>query len=619
MAPPLWVAVLLLVVPVGALAPAEALNARGRIGEVRQTLSNILESIKDQAKDADALAKQRHAWCKKTREARQASEVATAKSLAQHRADLAQTKVAAVRVAGEVRQLQANISLLEAAADAEANRTRAVLEANRSLALKAQVDPTVGEVLKVQASISLLEANMAKAGHARALLPVDGPHGPSTHAAPAQSRKLAVLRVRLEGALQTLTELRQSHGELRRRIVDTVDAADAWSAYDAGLEAACTKGFTRMGKREGIRRSGLFAVEQAFQALVEQDVSVDQVNLMQEKENRRQLGRLRRRMHADGPFTKELERDESALSVVAEIPARPDKSASKVSEQVSRIRSLLAQLRKKEGTDGTQQKRWCKHERAQGEQALKVAQMVEARVAATVKAHTDAQRWLEQDLTLLAGDAAGLQDALEHVKSDVDHEQMLSMTDQKDNTLASKIINEASQILKALQQAEPKPSAVGKGEAAAAAVLDRAHASLLALVDTANADRLEAEDAAKDVQAKATTAGEVLTRARTDVELALDSHKLQLARLMPELGRLVVEAKDAASYLKELENACRPDQYSKVEKQGIDTQISALQDVQLFLSGRQLPTETTPGPAHALTPMEKAAAEMAAMGAENGS
>merc|ERR550514_178707 len=114
-----------------AMAAAVMGNNQGHeeasVTQVRETLQNLLRSVEDEGRDSEAIFKKRGSWCAAVTQARQSAAALDDTDLMQLKADLQEQEAAVEEAAGTVRQIQADITLVQQTL----NRTTEMLGARR--------------------------------------------------------------------------------------------------------------------------------------------------------------------------------------------------------------------------------------------------------------------------------------------------------------------------------------------------------------------------------------------------------------------------------------------------------------------------------------------------------
>jgi len=273
-----------------------------------------------------------------------------------------------------------------------------------------------------------------------------------------------------------------------------------------------------------------------------------------------------------------------------------------------RIKTLLTALK----TTGTvsDQLVWCRQQQENSQLALKFAQDSVAQLRSEIDAHTASEGDLNEDLDRVHATAAALTEVSEKDLEFAKKERALIQSSRKDQQLATKILEQATTILKDIGIANATQAIGG---------LESAQKMLAAQIKAASGFEKEAAAKAATVANKVAEFEKTQDDEQHNLEFAIDDHAEQ--KLKGEENRRLYEAdvQEASTYVQKLSDSCRLDASVQASKQR-SAQVHALEDADKALDGKLTEAKSTilnslrgvePRlPAKNLTPMQRAAAEM---------
>jgi len=259
--------------------------------------------------------------------------------------------------------------------------------------------------------------------------------------------------------------------------------------------------------------------------------------------------------------------------------------------------------------------------------ALKFAQDSVSRINSELESHSDSEAELGEELTKLKAVATAVAASAKNVLEQASKEQALIQSSRKDQQLATKIIEQATTIIKDLGQSN------GLADSSAITAIDLADSAkvLGALASAKNmlvAQTKAAEGFDKEASTKAKRVGQaalILTQTQEseqhNLELAKDDHSSQRLRAVEDKRLYDTDVQDAMSYSQKIEDSCKADANTWSNQQRA-AQEHALEDADKALEGKLVELKSIgPGlrgsdasqakpPAADLTPMQRAAMEM---------
>mmetsp|Transcript_123573 Transcript_123573/g.218921 ORF Transcript_123573/g.218921 Transcript_123573/m.218921 type:complete len:662 (+) Transcript_123573:71-2056(+) len=620
-------------------AQSDAANADSSITQIRDTLQNLLRSVEDAGREAEGLYTKRQHWCTSALHSFEASSSATDSALVQLREDLTEHEAAVEEAVGTVRQVRADIALVQHTI----NQTQELLQARQhaetsevekgQIALKElQSRGAEGNTAEMRTKLLQTRSKMknqfeADAGLLRALVA-------------NKQQGLASLNGQLEVALPALAQLQAKVAEARERIQDRTDTVSASRDFSTALRHACSAGSQRADTQAAARVSEAASVEAALQALeglsdevqgqmrapVATSAVVGQedgeVNFLQvgqgeavTTEDLVDLFSGGRDQTADTAFAND---DLIQHAKVTDAPAatQPPRVA------LAPLKNLLAQLKSSVSAD-SQHEAWCTQEREQNEFTLKVAQDAVAQLASEVEAHADSEAELTEDLGRINTSMVALVSINTQILKSESQEQAFLRGQVKDQQLATKILAQASTIVGELgvspgSQANPHHL---KQQRKIVVALNEAAAAFRTQLQSASSFAKELTATTKEITQKATVAADVLSREKRGAEMTRDEHTSQRLKTIADKEAGDEEVKEAMQYLQTLAQSCKSDAFAGVGQE-TKAQIHALEDAKTVLEGRSLSASNgearglrggalkKPIRKRPLTPMERAAAEM---------
>jgi uncharacterized phage infection (PIP) family protein YhgE len=274
-----------------------------------------------------------------------------------------------------------------------------------------------------------------------------------------------------------------------------------------------------------------------------------------------------------------------------------------------RIATLLAQL-KSGSIEESDKTDWCSKQRDDSTLALKSAKDEVAQLSSELDAHVASEAELSEELQRLQDLAGTLTATSNEIMDFAKKEQSQLQSATKDQKLATKILEQATTILKDLGAANATQAVAG---------LQAAQKMLGAQIKATLRFEQEAIAKARNIAQKAGDYAKVQASEEHNLEFARDDHAAQRSRGVSTKRMYESSVNEATSYLQKLEESCKTDAEAEAAQQR-SVQVRALEDADNALDGklvtRKAPVsklrgvDTQPKSSEHMTPMQRAAAEM---------
>jgi len=572
---------------IGAAAAAgvhsDGANAQSSITQIRDTLRNLLRSIEDNGRDAEALFGKRQLWCDSNIHDFQADSQTSLSSLQDMQAQLTEAEAEVEEAQGTVQQVKVDIEM-------------------------------------VQHTIKQTD-DMAKERSA------EGDHKADSLLQSLKQNKqlsLSSLQGELEVAVPVLSQLQANVAETKQRISYRTESLGVSKDFVSVLKDTCqgsadradTQAAARVGESNSIHVA-LQALDQASQSKSASDdkdedlesqaaqaLSFVQVTDRSQEMTTDDLSDLfaaDQEAHRSSPVLLQSTHEQAASASATSSSLRP------------RIQTLLTQLKDVDSTSsGLDQTAWCSQQRENSAMALKFAQDSVSQISSELEAHTDSEAELGDELTKLQSAAAAVTASAKNVFQQASKEQALIQSSRKDQQLATKILDQAMTIMKELAM-DNSVKIVG--------ALDSAKKMLLAQIKAADGFQKESSGKAKAVGEAALVLTRTQESEQHNLEFAKDDHSSQRLGGVENKRLYEADVHEATAYSQKLEDSCSADADDEAKQQR-SAQMHALEDADKALDGKLVEAKNTaPGlrgfdPSHPkpmtadMTPMQRAAMEM---------
>jgi chromosome segregation ATPase len=549
---------------------AEATTAQSSISQIRDTLHNLLRSIEDNGRDADALFGKRQQWCESGLHSFETEQQAKSASLEDMQARLTESEAEVEEAEGTVQQVQVDIEMVQ-------HTIRQTQDMFRDSAGSRKGDADL---------IASLADN--------------------------KQMSLASLQGELEIAEPVLAQLQAGVAETKQRISYRTDSVSAAGDFLGALKAACQSSSDRADSQAAARVGESNALHAALQVL--DTYSHSQPSSDDKDQSFTPLSFVQTQEVTTDDLSDIFAAAQEAKPVHKAPPARRHSRAEHGSAKVTalrpRIQTLLTQL--KGQVDNSEQASWCAKQRENSEMALKFAQDSVAQISSELDAHADLEAELADDLTKLKASNAQVTAAAKNVFSQATKERTLIQSTRKDQQLAIKILEQATTIMKELNM---------DGSKKVVDSLESAKGLLANQIASSSAAGEETKNLASGLGDKALALTRAQESEQHDIEYARDDHASQ--RLRSEENKRLYEAdvQEASSYAQKLDVNCKFDAEEEAKQQRV-AQVHALEDASKALQGKLLAAKSASNSLRGvdanhpntapqnLTPMQRAAMEM---------
>jgi len=569
MAPFLSTVALLLGVAAAASVQSDGKSVKqSSVKQIRDTLKNLLRSIEDNGRDAEALFGKRQLWCDNTIQAVEADNQVSSASLLDMQAQLTETEAEVEEAEGTVQQVKVDIEMVQHT---------------------------------IQQTADMLKERTEKKGDASVL------------SALVENKQLSLksLQGELEVAVPVLAQLQANVAESKQRISYRTETAATTTDYISALKESCQGSSNSADAQGAARVSESNSLHVALQELDEASKAASNDDDAQASQALSfvQVADRNQEVTTDDLsdlFASDQDAHRGNSVEVAAVPRRVARSAP--APLRPRIAALISQLRS-DGSSASDQTAWCAKQREDSAMALKFAQDSVAQISSELEAHTAAEAELGEDLTHLQASAATVTAAAKNVLKQASKEQALIQSSLKDQQLATKIIDQATTILREMGMTNSTKKVVK--------ALDTTKSMLVAQIKAdAHFDR-EASSKAKAVAEKALDLTKDQESEQHNLEFARDDHASVRLRDVENKRLYLADVEEATDYVKKLGESCSADGIINAKKQR-DAQVHALEDADKALDGKLIVEATNPqsslrGPKPSdknLTPMQRAAMEM---------
>jgi len=283
--------------------------------------------------------------------------------------------------------------------------------------------------------------------------------------------------------------------------------------------------------------------------------------------------------------------------------------AKKIATDKPRIQMLLTEL--KAVGSAVDQTAFCSKQRESSTMAMKFAQDSVNQINAEVAAHVDAEAELSDALVKLQSAASAVTESAKNVQEQAKKEESLIQSSQKDQELATRILDQAVTILREVGMSNTTK---------AVSSLISAQKMLVTQVQSAEGLQRESSATAKAINEQALALTQTQQSEQHNLEFARDDHASQRLQAAENKRLYEADAQEATVYAQKLEESCKANMDSQAAQQR-SVQVHALEDADNALAGKLVEAKKTLRGADAsqskpttdlqnMTPMQRAAAEM---------
>jgi uncharacterized membrane-anchored protein YhcB (DUF1043 family) len=551
----------------------DSTSAKTSVDQIRDTLRNLLRSIDDAGAESESLFKKRQAWCDGMIGKFEAANQVSSANLADMKSQLTEHEAEEEEAAGAVQQIKVDIEMVEHTI----KQTEGVFAEGDSLTQSSG-----------GADVNLLQSLV-------------------------DNKKLSLLSLQgqLEVSIPVLAQLQASVAEMKQRISYRTDSMATAKEFISALKDGCQSGADRADAQAAAQMGEVNNIHATLQALDSMEVKHDEPHDGQVSP----LSFVQTQEVTMDDLTDLFNERPSAPAAPAPVVKRapPSRKHSHHSQTASslkpRIATMLSQL-KAAGIAASDKANWCSKQREDSALALKCAKDEVAQLGSELEAHVASEAELAEELKRSQDLTATLTATSNSVLDFAKKEQSLFQSTAKDQKLATKILEQATTILKEIDVANTTQAIAG---------LQAAQRVLDAQVKAATGFEEEASAKARNVAQKA---GEFLkTQANEEhnLEFSRDDHAAQRSRGVNAKRMYEASVNEATKYVQKLEESCKTDSVGYAEQQRA-VQVRALEDATSALDGKLVKSRATmnklrgvdaqPKTTENLTPMQRAAAEM---------
>jgi chromosome segregation ATPase len=568
---------------------SESSTAQSSILQIRDTLHNLLRSIEDNGRDAEALSGKRQLWCDSNLHDFEAEHQSSTASLLDMQAQLTETEAEVEEAEGTVQQVKVDIEMVQHTI----KQTQNMLEEHAGDATH-------------KADHSLLQALL------------DNKH-----------LSLSSLQGELEVAVPVLAQLQANVAETKQRVSYRSESLSVSKNFISSVRESCQSSADMSDSQAAARVSQTNSIQASLQGLPKQkdeakadsdekDDAVQALSFVQVSDGNQQevttddlsdIFAADREVHP----AAYADADEEPVAQTVTRPAAPKEMAAAPILR-PRIQTLLSQLKDADSASSGRsgETSWCKQQHESSVMALKFAQDSVAQIGSELESHSDAEAEFGDALDKLQQTATAVTATAKSVLDQAGKEQALIQSSKKDQQLATKILDQAMTILKELDM--PNSAAILNG-------LDAGKKSLLVQIKASAGAQSDSAKKAKTVSEMATAFGQTQESEQHNLEFARDDHAAQRLRGVENKRLYEADVTEAASYVQKLESSCSVDAENEAKQQR-QLEVHALGDADKALDGKLVEAKSTasnlrgndsskPKPsAENMTPMQRAAMEM---------
>jgi len=586
MAPFLSVVAVVIGAATAAGVQSDAKAAQSSISQIRDTLRNLLRSIDDSGRDAEALFGKRQLWCDSNLHDFEAEHQSSTANFLDMQAQLTETEAEVEEAEGTVQQVKVDIEMVQHTI----KQTTDMLEEHAGGEGTHKADPKLLTALLENKQLSLASLQ----GELEVSVPV---------LAQLQAN-VAETKQRISYRSQTLTVAKDFLSALRDSCQGSADRADSQAA-------------ARVSESNSIH-AALQALDQSANSKSESDekdedgqalsfVQVAEGNQEVTTDDLSDIFAADRQVHPDNydeeaPVVKKVQTEAANEMVPAPSSLRP------------RIHTLLMQLKNVDSTssDGSEQSTWCAKQREGSVMALKFAQDSVNQISSELESHGDFEAEFSEDLGKLQQSATAVTSTAKGVFQQASKEQSLLQSGRKDQQLATKILDQAMTILRELGMSNSSKVVSG---------LESGKKLLMAQIKASVGFEHDSSAKAKIVGEMALTITKAQEGEQHNLEFARDDHASQRLRGIENKRLYEADVQEATTYAQKLEASCSADAESEAKRQR-SLQVHALEDADKALDGKLVEATSATSNLRGvdaikpkaisenMTPMQRAALEM---------
>jgi len=422
---------------------------------------------------------------------------------------------------------------------------------------------------------------------------------------------LVSLQGQLDMSIPALSQLQASVAETKQRISYRTDSMAVAKDFISTLKDGCRAGADRADTQAAARMGESNSIHSTLQALDSMEVKHDESRDGQVSS----LSFVQMQEVTVDDLTDLFSDQMSTAAVRAPVVkvTAPSRNHAHHSQPLSslkpRIAALLSQL-KSGGIAASDKAAWCSKQNQDSALALKSAQDQFAQLSSELNTHVASEAELSEELQRLQGLIATLTATSNTIMELAKEEQNQLQSTRKDQALATKILEQATTILKEIAAANATQAVAG---------LQAAQKMLGAQIKAASGFEQEAVAKARDIAQKADEFAKTQVSEEHNLEFARDDHAAQRSRGVGTKRMYEANVKEAAIYVQKLKESCNTDAEADAAQQR-SVQMRALEDANNALDGKLVKARGSANKLRGvdaqakttkhLTPMQRAAAEM---------
>lgn len=564
--------------PAGGAEPA---SSPAVLGQLKDTLQNVLRGVEDEGHNFAVFAEQRRKWCAQGLQNWSALANASHDELQSLRSDLEEREAAVEEMNATAQHAHANIALVQHT---------------------------------IKQATSLLETSQSQDNGQRQQLQellVD------------RKAVLSALQSEFQALSPTVARLQADAAEAQRRVESRQEAVEAVGVFTEALRNSCSIAVEREDDRAALRLTVSTALHDALQALNQVGIPKKQLPSQGSAPHSAESPELTdssdKAQQALEAFEKEEEKEDAedaavetdiSFVQVASISAKgrhhdfPDNShvadaeadLPTIDELVARMNAGSEADSAKKATESPQHAEWCSRERVRNNFAMTFMQDLSAQMTTESQLHEDMGAQLGKEVTQLQSEHESIQNVSSSAAWSVSEDERLATTEAHDGELAVKILSQAAAVFAELC-APGGPLQNDEAAARAAQALQNASRAFVAVGAAKSKTSNSSSDMMQQLAEAAEDAAQSIRREILLLQKQQKRHALQKGLCDQRHGQYNNQANEAADYLKQLENECGSTADTP-SQQRRKVELRALQDSKRVLQGMNPVRSNRPGGRH---------------------
>lgn len=582
-------------------AMAGVRDADATVGQVMDTLRDVLRSLEDDKQKVRDFQDSRQQWCQATLRNISGAMEEDANSVTALRVDLKENQVALEEVEGSVQQVEADIDLTMHTIKQTQDMQHVLLQMQQNQASKSPRDAH-----NLQAKTQYLNDMLED-----------------------KKKVLTSLQEERQVTLPVLAQLQAKVAEGQRLMSDQNESSTAVGSFVNALRDDCS-GYSKHAEEEAsASNSESQLVQKALQALAqvssipqpqgvsqvfsEQVQSTMEVSFLQQKASEGVTEAEVLDIFGGSPLDSDSDDSHSAHKALPPPePATPRMHRQRATPLRISPKTLLAQWQAKAFGGQAEQHAWCEAERQNNAQDQQRAQAVASQLAAEVFENEHLEEQVASDLQRVQLSTSFFNALLSDVTNASAKAHSLLANRMKEQKIASKIIAQATAIIADIEQ-DPK------ARAKIVAPLTSAKDALNSQAKAAKKAQQQVIAATQFMVSKTHQVLKARQQQSLDLQLLHERHVSETMEARASQKSYEEEAAEAAAYVQKLMQVCSEgDRMQKVQEQR-KVEVHALEDAQDVLDGKPVSTHSdtrglrgvaASAPKKAMTPLERAAASI---------